>query len=413
MPDVSQKKSFHGLVLTHFFTVINDNLYKTLLVFFLLTKVTESNNALVLSSVGFLFAAPFIVLAAVAGSLSDKYSKSKIIFLTRIAEIVCTFLGFLGFVLSSSVLGYITLFLMAAHTAMFAPAKFGILPEMVPSRKMTKCNGIMTSVTYLASIIGVFLASFLVHVSSDNFVFSSLFCFVFSIIGFFLSLNIKDTGVCNPAQKLHWSFVKDVIVCLQRCRATPFLVSSILLGGFFLLVGVYTQSALLSFVKSELGLEPLYGGYFFLGTAIGIGLGSTFIGYISGSKVVLGYVPFMALGMCIGFVFLYVFSSSLISVIFLLFALGFFGGGFIVPLHAFVQLVSPISYRGQNLAVSSLIDFVGVLCASGIMFLCGHCLGQASKTGFLIMGCLTLTVTIWMMIGWREQVKIVFVKNKP
>lgn len=84
--------------------------------------------------------------------------------------------------------------------------------------------------------------------------------------------------------------------------------------------------------------------------------------------------------------------------------LGFCGGCFIVPLHAFVQVVSPEDFRGQNLATSNLVEFVGILCASGAMFLLGHMLQLSPKMGFLIIGCVSLFLSASLLTLWKEQV---------
>ena len=60
---------------------------------------------------------------------------------------------------------YAILFLLATQSAIFGPSKYGIVPELVSSEKISKANGLMTSFTFLAIILGTFLASFLIQIS--------------------------------------------------------------------------------------------------------------------------------------------------------------------------------------------------------------------------------------------------------
>ena len=81
--------------------------------------------------------------------------------------------------------------------------------------------------------------------------------------------------------------------------------------------------------------------------------------------------------------------------------MGVFGiscGLFIVPINAFIQLRCPDAIRGRVIAASKLIGWVGVLAASGVVWLFGGLLGVPASTMFIVMGALTLVLAVITVI---------------
>src|SRR6185369_10834556 len=79
----------------------------------------------------------------------------------------------------------------------------------------------------------------------------------------------------------------------------------------------------------------------------------------------------------------------------------FFGisaGLFSLPLQTFIQYRSEPDIRGEVLAASSFINWVGILAASGATYLFSGPLHLTASLGFSLLGGLTLVVsvvTIW------------------
>ena len=101
-------------------------------------------------------------------------------------------------------------------------------------------------------------------------------------------------------------------------------------------MGGYTQLNIIPYTLQSLKLSAVFGGYLFITTAIGIGLGSYFAGKISGKEVELGLVPLAACGIALCFVGLYLFQHNFFIVVPLLILIGFSGGFYIVPVDAFI-----------------------------------------------------------------------------
>lgn len=93
--------SFTALNLTQFLTALNDNLYKLLLIFFLISLKGEEHSNTILSIAGAVFVIPFILFASLSGSLADRFSKRSIIYFTRLVEILSTSLAVFAFIFKS------------------------------------------------------------------------------------------------------------------------------------------------------------------------------------------------------------------------------------------------------------------------------------------------------------------------
>jgi acyl-[acyl-carrier-protein]-phospholipid O-acyltransferase/long-chain-fatty-acid--[acyl-carrier-protein] ligase len=395
---------FVSLNLTQFFSAINDNLYKLLLVFLLIhIKGAQASNS-ILALAGAIFVIPFILFASLAGTLADRYSKRTLIYITRILEIIIMILGLLSFAYKSAWGGYSVLFLLATHSALFSPCKYGILPELVKKEQLSHYNGLLTATTYLAIIFGTFLASLLTDITHKNFVLSSLFCIAIAFLSALSSLGIKKTFPQAAEKKISFFFVSEVIRTLKKAKQIRYLLGVLLFGAYFLFMGSYTQLNIIPYTIQSLGLSEVYGGYLFLMTAIGIGLGSFSAGHFSGKHVELGFVPMATLGVALCYFSLYFFVGHMVLVVLTLFLMGFFGGFFIVPIDAFIQEASPRGDRGQNVATANLMSFIGVVIAAGLLAFLGSVLQLEARFGFLVVGCFTLLLGISLIFFFLDQI---------
>lgn len=400
--------SFSALNFTQFFTALNDNLYKLLLVFFLISIRGEENTNTILSLAGAIFVIPFIFFASLAGTLADRFSKRTIIYFTRLFEILTTSLGVAAFIFKSVFGGYIVLFLMATLSAIFSPCKYGIIPELVKKEKVPHCNGLVTATTYLAIILGTFFASFISEVTHKNFVLAVLFCVIIAIIGLLTSLGIEKTKPQSSDKKISARFLSTILKALNEAKKQRYLFSVIVFGAYFLFMGAYTQLNVISFTIQSLKLSEIQGGYLFLMTAIGIGIGSFSAGRLSGKEVELGFIPLASFGVALCFIGLFLFATNFYVVVVLMVILGVFGGFYIVPVDSYIQLASPEGERGQNVATSNFLSFIGVIIASGLIALFGNVLKLQAATGFFIVGVVTFLMAITLILIFADQVLRLF-----
>ena len=213
---IDRISSFTALNLAQFLGAMNDNIYKLLIVFFLIGLEGIGNSGTILSITGAVFVIPFLLFSAVSGTLADRYSKSTIIILTKVLEVITMAIGLLGFILEWKIGSYLILFLMATQSALFSPSKYGILPQILPNEKISRANGMMSFFTYLAIILGTFFASFLTDVTSRNFVISGMFCVLIAIIGMIASFFISYTPPSGSSKRLTFSFLSQIFNTLKE-----------------------------------------------------------------------------------------------------------------------------------------------------------------------------------------------------
>lgn len=404
MNTYTDTKSFRSVVFTHFCTTVNDNLYKVLLILFLLKIAPARSASFIVGVTSFLFVLPFLFLASVAGSLSDKYSKSKIILITRIIEVLGVILGSICLYYKFIPGCYFVLLILGIHTAIFSPSKFGILPEIMSIDLLSNANGIMTSVTYISSIFGTFLASCLTQITHYHFFETSLVCVFLSLCGFVASLKIKKTIAQAPQSEIKWEFLSTVVNTIKITCKKRFLLSSIVLGAVFFFLATSVQLNMVNYVKESLNFPHFVGGYLLIATSLGIGIGAFLTGKISKGNIELAFTPIMGVGLGLSLCFLFLFQHNIYLIIPVLFFLGVFGGSYIVPLHAFVQYASPNKARGTNIAVANFLDFFGMLLASLSVFIFGEFLHFQVASIFFGLGIFAVCVSLFLFFLWYEQV---------
>jgi acyl-[acyl-carrier-protein]-phospholipid O-acyltransferase / long-chain-fatty-acid--[acyl-carrier-protein] ligase len=396
---VRKVSSFTYLNITQFLGALNDNVYKLLIVYFLIDQEGIENGHKILALTGAIFVMPFLLFSAFSGLLADRYSKRNIIAFTKVLELIIMILGVAAFWFESRWGSYIILFLMAAQTSLFGPSKYGILPELVPHEKISKSNGIMTSFTFLAIISGTFFASFLVDITHRDFIIAALFCTVIALIGVISSFCIEYTPPAGASKKFDMRFLDEIIGTLKMASQFPSLLMAVFGSAFFLFLGAFVQLNMIPFATRCLHLTDIQGGYLFLLTALGIGSGSMIAGKISGKMVELGLVPVAAVGVAISCFSIDFFSSNLMVIIPMVVIVGFFGGMYEIPLDSYVQVASPKKHRGQMVAATNFLSYLGVLFASATLFITEEWMGLSPDQGFGLMGVITLFVTL--IIGYQ------------
>ena len=210
--------SFTYLNFTQFLGALNDNIYKLLIVYFLIQLKGMEYSHQILASTGATFVIPFLLFSALSGTLADRFSKRDIIVTTKILELVIMGLAVCAFAFQSVWGSYAILFLLATQSAIFGPSKYGIVPELVSTEKISKANGLMTSFTFLAIILGTFLASFLIQITGRNFIICVIFCTFIALVGLVTSFCIEPTPPSGSEKKFRWFFLREIYQTLKLAR---------------------------------------------------------------------------------------------------------------------------------------------------------------------------------------------------
>jgi acyl-[acyl-carrier-protein]-phospholipid O-acyltransferase / long-chain-fatty-acid--[acyl-carrier-protein] ligase len=394
--------SFACLNLAQFLGALNDNLFKLLVIFLLISTIGPEESSLIVSIVGAVYVIPFLLFSASAGVLADRFSKQKMIRALKGIEVILTSLAIVAFYTQSTWGCYTLLFLIATHSAVFGPPKYGIIPELVEKNNMTKANGHIITLTYLAIICGTFLASFLVDFTNKSFVLSVSFCLFFSILGLLFSFGIQKTPAQKSNKKINALFFREIFRIIVECRKEALLAPCLFGSAYFLFIGAFTQLNVIPFAIQSLKLSEAAGGYLFLFTALGIAAGTFLANRLLKKKLDLNTSCLS--GFCIAVIFfaIWVFSSQLIPVLILLTLLGVFGGVFVVSFDTFIQMNSPLRQRGQMIAAANFLGFFGVLIAAFCLYFFGDLLSLSPAMGFFCMGFITLLSSTFLCLVLLE-----------
>jgi acyl-[acyl-carrier-protein]-phospholipid O-acyltransferase/long-chain-fatty-acid--[acyl-carrier-protein] ligase len=383
---------FAYLNITQFLGALNDNLYKFFLVYLLIDDLGAAETNTIVSIASVLFVIPFLLFSASSGILADQYSKSRITVWTKILEVVIAGFGVVAFYTRSAWASYTVLFLLGSQSALFGPSKYGIVPELVPTEQLSKANGMVTSFTYAAIIIGTGFSSLFTDLSGHRYTICAFICLVVALVGLWSSLQIPFTPPSGSDKKVSPHFIKDIKTALFEARETPFLSTAILGSAFFLFAAAWVQMNVIPFAMQSLGLSSVDGGYLFMLTTIGIGVGAVLAGRISGREVQLGLSVLGAAGITFTVVGLAIFGTSLIATCILLFLVGVFAGLYQIPLDSYIQYSAHPQRRGQAVAATNFLSFLGVAVASVFFYLLGNTLELTPTQVFLVLALLCAVV---------------------
>lgn len=356
--------SFHWLNTTQLLGAFNDNLFKLLVIYKLITLHGASHVVTISAIAGTIFVLPFLLFSPLSGMLADRYKKQRIIRISKTAEIGVMLTGLYFFYVESTVGLYGTLFLMSLQSVFFGPAKLGILPEIADRATLAKANGIIMLSSYGAIILGTSTAALISIWLNGNYAAAALCCIIVACAGTFCSMNIttKTTGTFfttkTPSDSPSYG---ETIKTVFR---TPAMLRPIIGSALFLFIGAFIQLSIIPYGMSVLELTREASSWLFLFAALGIGIGSFTAGQLSRRGAEAGICAAGTSGIVLFSILTSIYGNGILVTSLLLIALGFSGGLFIVPVNTIIQSCAGIRIRGKVLSISYFLNFSMVLIAA-------------------------------------------------
>jgi acyl-[acyl-carrier-protein]-phospholipid O-acyltransferase/long-chain-fatty-acid--[acyl-carrier-protein] ligase len=393
-------RGFWALFTTQFQGAFSDNVLKWLAIFLItgLALPKEHRDQLV-GLVGGLFALPFILFSMAGGFLADRYSKRSVTIVIKVFEIFVMLLATAGLATNHIYLTIACVFLMAVHSSFFGPSKYGLLPELLPEKKLSWGNGLLELGTFIAIIGGTVLGGVLCKEFAGHQAWSGLVLIALAVLGLFTSLRITKVPAADPAKQFRPNFLGDLWCQIKIIRQDRVLWLATLGNTYFFAFAALVQLLIVNYTADALGMDdPQKSSYLQAATAIGIGLGSFAAGFLSGGKIEYGLIPLGAVGMCVFSALLGRTGLSYEQAAVDLSLLGFFGGFFIVPIAALLQHRPARENRGGVLAAANLLSFVGIFISSEIFYtLFTVYLKLTPAHIFLILAVVTLAATVYLL----------------
>ena len=415
-----RSRSFLGLLATQFLGATNDNMFRWLVVPIGKEIVGPDNAAVALSAGLACFVLPYLLLAAPAGYLADRFSKRTVIVGCKLGELIIMLLG-VGAILVCGLdktaglyMMFAVVALMGAQSALFSPSKFGSIPEIVRSNRISAANGLIGMTTVLAIVVGTVAGNLLYGLTrplgQQMWWISAIALIGVATAGLAASLWIAPLRAANPKRTFPFNAPQRTIRDLAALGSNRPLLRAALGMTVFWSLGSLAQMNVDLFAISELGVRQEYVGVLLAMLAIGVGVGSVLAGIWSGGRVELGIVSLGAAGIAVSAMLLFTvpagngvaFSPAFCWTGWWLLMLGTSAGLYDVPLQAFLQHRSPAESRGSILAASNFLTFSGMLAAAGVFFLSRDVIGASARGIFLAIGLATVPVfvyIVWLLPG--------------
>jgi 1-acyl-sn-glycerol-3-phosphate acyltransferase len=372
----------------------NDNLYKNVLVIlatFGIGDLTDLDPQLLTNLAGGLFILPYVVLSGIAGQLADRLDKALVLKVVKAAEVLIMGLAGLGFAYRSIELLLAALFLMGVHSTFFAPAKYGLLPQVLRERELVGGNALIEMGTFVAILLGMLGASMLA--SPGSLAIVSVTVIAVAIAGFLVSLAIPRLAPVAPDLRIDWNPFTSTWANVRAAAQSRTILLSLLGISWFWFYGALVLAQLPIYAKNVLNGAPETVGLLLATFSVGVGVGSLLCERLSGHKVEMGLVPFGSIGLTVFAVDLYFATPAAVSgaplvlrvlieqpyawrILADLLLIGLFGGFFIVPLYALVQQRAKPEALSRIIAANSILNALFIVAAA----LLGAALLQAGLT---------------------------------
>lgn len=332
------------------------------------------------------FLVAFVALAPWVGRLADRHSKRSVLALGNALKAVGTGLLLTGLdpLLAYGVVGI--------GAAVYSPAKYGILPELVRQERLVNANGLIEGSTIIAIVLGAVIGA----AAADQNVGLALAmigaAYLASLAG---ALFIPAT--VNPQQP-GGPVLRQFAGLIGRFFATPRARFSMLGASVFWAAAVVLRVMLVAWAPAVLltaSTSDIANLTVFI--AGGIALGSFVVPYLVPiDKLRRARLAAYAMG---GLILVLGLTSDPVLAKGLLLAIGMAGGIFVVPINAALQEIGHRSIgSGGAVAIQNFFENLAMLVGTGLYTLA---LGQGLDPvlGIFILGLLVMLATA--VVSWH------------
>lgn len=351
---------------------------------------------------------PFILLFSPSGYLSDKYAKHKVIRWGAAAAIAATVLITYSYYMGWFWLAFLLTLALSIQSAIYSPAKYGYIRELVGDEKLASANGSVQAATIVAILAGTFVFSALFEqlytpeLMTTGDTLQAIYPLGFVLIalslaewGLALLLPTRSEGDKSKHFEARSYFKGDYLKKnLVTIRASKAVWLSIVGLSVFWGVSQVMLAAFPAHAKEVLGEDnTLVIQGLLAASGIGIMLGSLLAGRLSKAYLELGWLPLAAVGITGSLLVLPQLQSPMaIGLVFTL--LGVCGGLFIVPLNALIQYSAKDEQLGTVLAGNNWVQNLTML-SFLILTVVFALLGFSASTLFYLLAAVTLVGSVY------------------
>lgn len=263
----------------------NDNLFKNLLVILVTYQAVRWSTLrpeLLANVAAGLFILPFVVFSGIAGQLGERFDKARILKCVKALEIAIMGVAAVGFARHEVALLLFALFMMGVHSTFFAPAKYGLLPQVLDAGELIGGNAVLETGTFLAILLGTVAAGMLAGHSNATWIEASLL--LVAVAGLFTSLAIPKSEAVSPGQRLDWNPWTSTLDNLRAARESRAVLLSVLGMSWFWFYGSLVLVQLPLYCHNVLHADESLVTVTLVVFSVGIGVGSLLCERLSGGK---------------------------------------------------------------------------------------------------------------------------------
>ncbi len=351
---------------TQFQGAFSDNALRWLVIFPVLASasLSDAEKTGFASRASLWFALPFLLFSTLGGWLADRFSKRSVMIGVKLGEIAIMLFAALALAWENPSLQLAAICLMGVHSTFFAPAKYGVMPEVLPASQLSAGNGVLELLTFIGIILGTFAGGWLAETWSHREVWSGILLAMLAGVGFFISLGISRVPAADPGRRFKRNILGEIRSNLRVMKTDRDLWRANWGNAMFFFVATMVQINLALYAQKVFHLKPTEQAWLQAALSLGIGVGSVLAGRLSRGRIEYGLIaPGAALmavaGGCLGWPGLGkpVFTAAL-------WLLGFGGGFFIVPIVSVLQHRPSPQTKGAMQGTASWLSWVGIAAAA-------------------------------------------------
>ncbi len=426
-----KNRAFNSMFFTQFFGAFNDNVFKQALILVLTYQAAAKMGvavSLLNNLAAMLFILPYFLFSALAGQIADKYEKSWLTRNIKLLEILIMLIAAVGFIFEIYWLLFVALFLMGTHSTFFGPIKYAYLPEAMHKDELVGANGLFQTSTSLAILTGMMLAGVLTQLPYSNYWLVSATLSV-AVFGYIAALAIPKTAIHVPNLAIDWHIFRTSSQIISYLKSLPLLFFVIMGNSWFWFYGAtfLTQTPEVSKVILH-GNESVVILLLTL-FSVGIATGSMLCKALTKNQITLKLLPYGIAGLSIFAIGLYFALTSLSLpnpthiygigellsldgtwlVLFLLFALGFSGGIYIVPLYTCMQAYAPVDHRSRIVGANNIFNAIFMVGSAIFSIILLTVMKLSLSQLFLVTGIINIIFGIFLyrkLMQYKDSMEI-------
>jgi len=393
---------FHLLIAAQFVSALSDN---ALLIVAIALLQQQGHPAWWAPLLKFSFTIAYVVLAPFVGPLADAIPKARLMMLMNALKV----LGVVALLAGVNPLAAFALIGIGA--AAYAPAKYGLVTELVPARRLVAANGWIEVATVCAVLLGaglggVLVSPFATALSARLWPAQAPLQAAMALLlaGYalaaLLNLGLPDSGArYRRAHRAPRALLRSFTRAQVRLWRDPEGGLSMAVTTLFWGAAAVLQFAVLRWATDVLVLPLDQAAYLQATVAVGIVAGAAYAGRRCSLAQATGVLP---LGVVMGAVVpLVALVDSWLLALPLLAIVGALGGALVVPLNALLQHRGhALLTAGRSIAVQNFNENLSVLLMLAL-FAGAMALQIDIRVVISAIGAIVASVVAWLI--WRER----------